>query len=97
MSSFLAVLAAVAVLLGLITAILGLVNQRRIRATASDVQTITVNVDGRLAELLTTQQALVERQDQLLGALHQADVPVPPRPALPGEVREDTASGSSPG
>lgn len=80
MSAFLAVVASVAVLLGFVTAILGLVNQRRISNahaaaanTAREVQNISVNVDGRLSEL-------IERQAQLLGALHESGTPVPPPP-----------------
>jgi hypothetical protein len=76
----LAVIASAAVLLGFITAVLGLLNQRRAakamviaESTAGKVQSISVQVDGRLS-------ALLERQAQLLGALHEADVPVPPRP-----------------
>ena len=85
MSAFLAVIASVAVLLGFVTAVLGMINQRRItRTTATATETagkvaeISVNVDGRLSEL-------IERQAQLLGALHESGTPVPPRPAPPGE------------
>ena len=73
MSILIAIVGATAVVLGLITAILGLVNQRRTRKTALDVQKISVQVDGRLSTLL-------ERQAQLLDALHQSGTPVPPRP-----------------
>jgi hypothetical protein len=74
----LAVIASLAVLLGFATAVLGLIGQRRAakalviaERTAGKVQLISVRVDGRLS-------ALIDRQAQLLGALHAADVPVPP-------------------
>jgi hypothetical protein len=76
-NALLAVIASLAVVLGFITAVLGLANQRRIRHTASDVQQISVQVDGRLSTLL-------ERQAQLLDALHQSGTPVPPIPPEPG-------------
>jgi hypothetical protein len=66
-------IAGVAVVLGFITAILGLVNQRRTRVTADKVQSISVQVDGRLSTLL-------ERQSQLLDALHESGTPIPPKP-----------------
>jgi hypothetical protein len=69
----------IAALLGLITVILGLWNQRRIRKTATDVQSISVNVDGRLSKL-------IERQAQLLGALHESGTPVPAPPPAPGTL-----------
>lgn len=76
-------LALSAVVLGLATAVLGLLNQGRIsraakitKATASDVQQISVQVDGRLSTLL-------ERQAQLLSSMHEAGVPIPPRPPEP--------------
>jgi hypothetical protein len=92
-TALLAAVAFAAVLLGFITAVLGLVNQRRSKnavaiaeATAGKVQSISVNVDGRLS-------ALIERQAQLLDALHTSGTPVPPIPAAaplipsePGEV-----------
>lgn len=78
MSTLLATIGSVAVILGFITAVLGLLNQRKIRSTASDVQQISVQVDGRLS-------ALLERQAQLLGALHESGVPVPPHPDENGE------------
>jgi biopolymer transport protein ExbB/TolQ len=70
-------LAFAAVVLGLVTAILSLVNQRRAKTTAEKVQSISVQVDGRLSTLL-------ERQSQLLDALHQSGTPVPPVPPAPG-------------
>jgi biopolymer transport protein ExbB/TolQ len=70
-------LAFAAVVLGLVTAILSLVNQRRAKTTAEKVQQISVQVDGRLSTLL-------ERQSQLLDALHQSGTPVPPVPPVPG-------------
>jgi hypothetical protein len=70
-----------AVLLGFVTAILGYLNQRRIKTTAAaaevvagKVQEISVNVDGRLSRLF-------ERQAQLLGTLHESGIPIPPMPA----------------
>jgi hypothetical protein len=78
-----AIIAAAAVVLGFITAILGLVNQRRsatamalAEKTAGKVASISVQVDGRLS-------MLIERQAQLLDALHQSGVPVPPKPPDP--------------
>lgn len=83
MTSFLAVLGAGAVFLGAITAVLGFLNQRSARravteaaATAGEVRQISVQVDGRLSMLL-------ERQAQLLAAMHEADIPIPPRPPDP--------------
>jgi hypothetical protein len=86
MTAFLAALGAAAVVLGFVTSVLTLVSQRRIiraatqaadlaAATAGKVQSISVSVDGRLS-------GLIERQAQLLGALHKADVPVPPAPPV---------------
>jgi hypothetical protein len=79
-NAVIAAAAAIAVVLSLVTAVLGLVNQRRAAhaltvadSTAGKVESISVQVDGRLSKLL-------ERQSQLLDALHAADVPVPPRP-----------------
>ena len=75
-----AITSLVAVVLGFITAVLGLLNQARIRKAAADaeitagkVQQISVKVDGRLS-------GLFERQAQLLGALHESGTPVPPLP-----------------
>jgi hypothetical protein len=90
-SGILVVIGSATVLLGLATSILGLINARQSAAaaraadtaaakaalTARKVQSISVNVDGRLTELF-------ERQAQLLGALHRAGVPVPPPPAKTG-------------
>lgn len=80
MSTLLAIIASLAVVLGFITALIGLANQRRAtkamdlaEQTAGKVQSISVQVDGRLSDLL-------ERQAQLLGALHESGTPVPPRP-----------------
>jgi VIT1/CCC1 family predicted Fe2+/Mn2+ transporter len=79
-NTILAVIALAAVVLGLITAILGFLNQSRAtraielaEETASNVQNISVQVDGRLT-------TLIERQAQLLGALHESGTPVPPAP-----------------
>lgn len=80
MGTFLAIVASIAVVFGFATAVIGLLIQRRIAkqaqitaATAREVQQISVQVDGRLSMLL-------ERQAQLLGALHESGTPVPPRP-----------------
>jgi hypothetical protein len=77
----LAAIAGAAVVLGFVTAVLGLINQRRSRSTAllaastaGQVQSISVQVDGRLSTLL-------ERQSQLLDALHASGTPIPPKPA----------------
>lgn len=72
-----------AVLLGFLTAILGFLNQRKIKAaavnqavTAGKVDTISVNVDGRLSQLF-------ERLDAVTAA-RESGVPVPPAaPAAP--------------
>lgn len=66
-------IAGAAVVLGFITAVLGIVNQRRTSKTADKVQSISVQVDGRLSTLL-------ERQSQLLDALHESGTPIPPKP-----------------
>lgn len=73
MNVLVALTAAAAVLLGFVTAVLGLMNQRKIASTAGKVQEISVNVDGRLS-------GLIERQAQLLSALHISGTPVPPLP-----------------
>lgn len=77
---FLSVVAFAAVVLGFVTAVLGLGNQRKIKAaavttaqTAVKVESISVSVDGRLSEL-------IDRQAQLLDALRASGTPVPPRP-----------------
>jgi hypothetical protein len=88
-SVFAELAASAAVLLGLITAVLGLVNQRNINAAAAaaaeaaiaaaasgkKVDQISVDVDGRLS-------LFIERQAQLLDALYLAGVPIPDLPAL---------------
>jgi hypothetical protein len=78
MSPFLAesVLASAAVVLGFATAVLGLVNQRRISRTGREVSQISVSVDGRLSELLG-------RVGQLTETLHDADIRVPDPPPPP--------------
>lgn len=75
MSTVIAAAAFVAVLLSLITALLGLLNQRRARVIAEKVQSISIQVNGHLS-------ALLERQDQLLGTLQKSGIPIPP-PASP--------------
>lgn len=75
MSAVIAAAAFVAVLLSLITALLGLLNQRRARVIAEKVQSISIQVNGHLS-------ALLERQDQLLGTLQKSGIPIPP-PAPP--------------
>jgi hypothetical protein len=79
MTAVLAVIGSLAVLLGFATAVLGLLNQRKSRQTASKVQEISVSVDGRLSELMN-------RQGQLIGQLHAYQVPVPPVPEKPGNA-----------
>jgi hypothetical protein len=75
LNTYLVVLVAI---IGLVTALLGLYNARRIKRTEGKVQEISVHVDGRLSDLL-------ERQAQLLGALHDSGTAVPPRPELTAE------------
>lgn len=85
-----AVIAFVAVLAGAISAVLGLLNQTKIKRTASTVSEISVNVDGRLS-------ALFERQAQLLAALHENNVPIPELPApllLPPNIYPATAAAA---
>jgi hypothetical protein len=89
-TAFLAVLASVAVVFSFLTAVLGLLSQRAARqaareaaATAGKVQEISVNVDGRLSEM-------IDRQAQLLGALHASGTPVPDRPE---KTEPDTSNG----
>jgi hypothetical protein len=76
MPALLAVMASLAVVLGFVTALLGLLSQRKSRSTAGKVQEISVSVDGRLS-------ALIERQAQLLEALHSSGTPIPPVPVQP--------------
>lgn len=68
-----------AAILGFLTVVIGLLNQQKIKKTAAiagqtseKVQKISVDVDGRLSDL-------IERQAQLLGALHESGTPIPPR------------------
>jgi len=76
-SVFLAVIASLAVVLGFITAVLGLINQRRIRNTATKVQQISVSVDGNMSGMLT-------RVDQLISSMHDQGAIVPAKlPAPP--------------
>lgn len=76
MSALLAVLGALAVVAGCAASILGLISNARAARTGREVQNISVQVDGRLSTLL-------ERQAQLLAAMHQAGTPIPDRPAEP--------------
>jgi hypothetical protein len=84
------IVGALATILGFLTAVMGFVNQRRAlkavklaEGTAAKVQTISVNVDGQLS-------ALLARQAQLVGAMHEADVPIPPKPPeIPPVVMEE--------
>lgn len=80
MNHLAAYIASGAVVLGFVTAVLGFLNQRHVQRatalaeeTAVQVQSISVQVDGRLSTLL-------ERQSQLLDALHQGGIAVPPKP-----------------
>ncbi len=75
MTAVTSVAAFAAVLLGLLTAVLGFMNQRKINASSAKVDRISVDVDGRLS-------LFIARQVQLLDALQQAGVPVPD---MPGE------------
>jgi len=91
-SDTVALIAAAAVLLGFITAVLGLISQRRAQQslaiaekTAGKVQSISVQVDGRLS-------TLIERQAQLIDALHASGTPVPPRPP---ETPQTEAGGTA--
>lgn len=77
-----------AAILGFLTVVIGLLNQQKIKKTAAiagqtseKVQKISVDVDGRLSNL-------IERQAQLLGALHESGTPIPPAlpPAPPPEM-----------
>src|SRR5712664_2790538 len=83
------VIGLIAAVLGLATVLLGLLNQRKIKQasavagqTSSKVREISVNVDGRLADLMDAHATLLERQGQLVGALHQSGTPVPPETML---------------
>jgi hypothetical protein len=69
----LAILGILAVIGGLAASILGLISNVRAAKTGKKVQEISVQVDGRLSTLL-------ERQAQLLAAMHAADLPIPPKP-----------------
>jgi len=67
-------------ILGFLTVTVGLLNQQKIRKaaaiagqTSEKVQEISVKVDGQ-------QSDLIERQAQLLSALHESGTPVPPAP-----------------
>ena len=80
MNHLAAYIASGAVVLGFVTAVLGFIAQRRAghaarvaQETAVQVSSISVQVDGRLSTLL-------ERQSQLLDALHQGGIAVPPKP-----------------
>jgi len=73
MSAVLAVIASAAVLLGFITALLGLANQRRIRKTAAAVQEVHVLVNKQLSDVLA-------RVAQLTEVMHSGGMDVPPAP-----------------
>jgi hypothetical protein len=70
-SNLLAVAAAAAVVLSFITAVIGLLNQRKIKDTAVKVQEVHVLVNSQLS-------AVVARVTQLVGTLEHAGVAVPP-------------------
>jgi hypothetical protein len=96
-SDTVALIAAAAVLLGFITAVLGLISQRRAQKslaiaekTAGKVQSISVQVDGRLS-------TLIERQAQLIDALHASGTPVPPRPPETPQQPPQTEGGGTAG
>jgi hypothetical protein len=60
-----------AVIIGLLTAILGLVAATRAKKTAAKVEQITVSVDGQMSGMLL-------RIDQLLATMHKEGVTIPP-------------------
>jgi hypothetical protein len=76
MTALLAVLGVLAVVAGCAASILGLVSNARAARTGRQVQQISVQVDGRLSTLL-------ERQAQLLAAMHEAGTPIPAKPPEP--------------
>lgn len=65
---------AVLVILGSLTGAAGLAASLIAARTGRKVQKVSVQVDGRLSILL-------ERQAQLLAAMHEAGTPIPDRPA----------------
>jgi VIT1/CCC1 family predicted Fe2+/Mn2+ transporter len=72
-----AVIASAAAVLGFVTALLGLIAQHRAteaakiaKETSAKVQTISVQVDGRLSMML-------EREAQLIDAMTKAGVSIP--------------------
>jgi hypothetical protein len=67
-----------AVVIGLITALLGFIAAARARRTVEKVQRIAVSVDGQMSGMLL-------RIDQLISTMHEKGVPVPPPPS-PEEV-----------
>jgi hypothetical protein len=71
MTAILALVASVAVLLSFITAVIGLLNQRKIKHAASSVQEVHVLVNAQLSKVLA-------RVDQLSALLTKHDIPVPP-------------------
>jgi hypothetical protein len=94
MSVFLPVLATLAVLLSFFTAVLGLVNQRKIKGAAGDVEQIAVNVDGQMTSMFL-------RIDQLLESMKAqgAKIPAAPSPdavAVAVKARNGGDSAASP-
>jgi hypothetical protein len=71
MNLALAVVAALAVAMGMVTAVIGLVNQHKITDTRVKVQEVHVLVNSQL-------QAVVARVSQLIEAMEKAGVAVPP-------------------
>jgi hypothetical protein len=78
--TWVAIVAALAVVLGFVTAILGLINQRKITKAAHNVQQIAVSVDGQMSGMFL-------RIDQLIQSMHNQGAVVPPAPT-PGEIAE---------
>jgi hypothetical protein len=77
-ATIIAVAAFIGVVCSAVSAVLGLLTRKK-------VQSIEVNVDGRLSKLLESQDTLLIRQGQLVDTLNAAGVPVPakPPPAAP--------------
>jgi hypothetical protein len=73
MSTFLAVVGSLAILLGFITAVLSLANQRKIKTTAGAVQEVHVLVNQQLSDVLA-------RVAQLTEIMHAGGLDIPPAP-----------------
>lgn len=84
MSVVYAVIGALIVMMGFASAVIGLLNQRKIKATAATVQEVHVLVNSQL-------QAVVARVTQLVDALEHAGVAVPPNRNGAGESSDTPA------